>query len=143
MDCYNCGGKRIEKAVMDWVSYVNGIKVVTPGVNVLKCPECGELVMDSRESEKIDRDVVKYFDKVLVLDNRLKEIREGLGLTQEVVAKRMGWSKQRYNTVERNKRVPSILLALKLASALECDVNDIFKLKMEQRKAGLSVSLAN
>ncbi len=133
MECYNCGSRVVSKRV-NWISYVNGIKVVTPDIAVEECPECGEVVLDSAESEKIDRDVILYFDKVLVLDNRLKEVREGLGLTQEEVAKRMGWSKQRYNTVERNKKVPSILLALKLANALECDVNDIYKLTMVSKK---------
>ncbi|GBF34636.1 hypothetical protein DCCM_3756 [Desulfocucumis palustris] len=141
MKCYNCGGGSVVSKKRNWVSYVNGIKVVTPDVNVDECQDCGEVVLDSSESEKIDHDVAKYFDKVLVLDNRLKEVRKGLDLTQEEVAKRMGWSKQRYNTVEKNKKVPSILLALKLASALECDVNDIYKLKIE-KKPGMSINLA-
>ncbi len=142
MECYNCGGSGVVSKKVSWVSYVNGIKVVTPDVNVDECPDCGEVMLDSSESEKIDRDVEKYFDKVLTLDNRLREVRERLGLTQEEVAKRMVWSKQRYNTVERNKKVPSILLALKLANALECDVNDIYKLKIDTKKPGISVNLA-
>jgi putative transcriptional regulator len=142
LECYNCGGSGVLSKKVSWVSYVNGIKVVTPDVNVDQCPDCGEVVLDSSESEKIDSDVEKYFDKVLALDNRLKEVRKALGLTQEEVAKRMGWSKQRYNTVERNKKVPSILLALKLANALECDVGDIFKLKVDQKKSGMSFNMA-
>lgn len=140
-DCYNCGSVGVVSKKTDWISYVNGIKVVTLNITVYECPDCGEVVLDSSESEKIDSDVAKYFDKVLVLDNRLKEVRKGLDLTQEEVAKRMGWSKQRYNTVEKNKKVPSILLALKLANALECDVNDIYRLKIE-KKPGMSFNLA-
>jgi len=46
----------------------------------------------------------------------------------------MGWAKQRYNAVEKNKSVPSVLLALKLANALECDVNEIYKLKVVSKR---------
>ena len=133
MGCYNCGDEVVVKKI-DWVSYVNGIRVVTPGITVEECPGCGEVLIGAEESKTIDRDVERYFDKELALDVRLREVREKLGLTQEDVAKRMGWSKQRYNTVENNKKVPSILLALKLAGALECDVNEIYKLKIVAKR---------
>ncbi|MCL6479497.1 MAG: helix-turn-helix domain-containing protein [Peptococcaceae bacterium] len=141
MSCYNCGSEVITKKV-NWISYVNGIKVVTPNITVESCPKCGEMVLDSKESEKIDRDVAEYYNRELALEVKLKEVRDRLGLTQEEVAKRMGWSKQRYNTVEKNKKVPSVLLALKLANALECDVNDIYKLKIVPKKPKINLIAA-
>jgi DNA-binding XRE family transcriptional regulator len=54
----------------------------------------------------------------------------------------MGWSKQRYNMVWRNKKVPNILLALKPTYALGCDINDIYNLKIKTKKPGMGINLA-
>lgn len=142
MDCCNCGAGEVVSKKIDWVSYVNGIKVITPDIAVEECLNCGEMLIDSEESMAIDKDVQKFFDKELALDVHLKEVREKLGLTQEEVAKRMGWSKQRYNTVENNRKVPSVLLALKLANALECDVNEIYKIRMVSKKPKICLESA-
>lgn len=58
----------------------------------------------------------------------LKEVRTRKGLTQKYIAEKMGFSTQRYNDIEKGRKLPSILLALKLAEAMDCDVNDIFRL---------------
>ncbi|MCG9969597.1 helix-turn-helix domain-containing protein [Pelotomaculum terephthalicicum JT] len=133
MSCYKCDAEVVNKTI-DWVSYINGIKVVTPDIPVEECPNCGEITIDSKDSETICQNNKGFYDKEFSLDIHLKEIREKLGLTQEEVAKRMGWTKQRYNAVEKNKSVPSVLLALKLANALECDVNEIYKLKVVSKR---------
>lgn len=56
----------------------------------------------------------------------LKEVRTGAGLTQAELADRVGVSRKTINTVENGVFVPSTLLALKLAKALKCKVEDLF-----------------
>lgn len=60
------------------------------------------------------------------LENRLKERRVEFGLTQAELAEKCGVSRKTVNTVENGVFVPSTLLALKLAAALERRVEDLF-----------------
>ena len=64
-----------------------------------------------------------------LLKNRLKEARAAFGLTQAELAARIGVSRKTINTVENGVFVPSTILALKLAAALNRKVEDIFSLK--------------
>ena len=60
------------------------------------------------------------------LENRLKELREAQGLTQAQLADLIGVSRKTVNTVENGVFVPSTIVALKLAGALGCRVEDRF-----------------
>ena len=60
------------------------------------------------------------------LGNRLKERRTEVGLTQADLAERCGVSRKTVNTVENGVFVPSTLLALKLATALDRRVEELF-----------------
>jgi putative transcriptional regulator len=62
------------------------------------------------------------------LNIRLKLVRTELGLTQAELAVRVGVSRKTVNTVENGVFVPSTTLALKLAAALGCKVEDLFQL---------------
>lgn len=131
--CYYCGDD-VENRVIDWVEYVNGIKVVISDVPAAVCVGCGERYVHSSNSEMIDRELQKYYEQELVLEVNLKAVRTEKGLTQEDVAGMMGFSKSRYADIEKIKKVPSVFLALKLAGVLDCNVNDIFSLKRVSKK---------
>ncbi|HYX46509.1 MAG TPA: helix-turn-helix transcriptional regulator [Sphingomicrobium sp.] len=60
------------------------------------------------------------------LGNRLKEVRGELGLTQAELAERVGVTRKTVNTVENGVFVPSTLLALKLAQALNVPIEQLF-----------------
>jgi putative transcriptional regulator len=60
------------------------------------------------------------------LGSNLKDVRTAAGLTQAELADRVGVSRKTINTVENGVFVPSTLLALKLAKALKCRVEDLF-----------------
>ena len=60
------------------------------------------------------------------LGNRLRELREEQGLTQAQLADRIGVSRKTVNTVENGVFVPSTVVALKLARALSCPVEELF-----------------
>jgi putative transcriptional regulator len=60
------------------------------------------------------------------LDNRLKERRTELGLTQAELAELIGVTRKTVNTIENQVFVPSTILALKLARALDMPVEELF-----------------
>ena len=62
------------------------------------------------------------------LRNRLLELRGARSLTQAALAEMVGVSRKTVNTVENGVFVPSTVLALKLARALEVPVEEIFSL---------------
>jgi putative transcriptional regulator len=60
------------------------------------------------------------------LGNRLRGAREAKGWTQAELAERIGVSRKTVNTVENGVFTPSTVVALKLAAALGCAVEDLF-----------------
>lgn len=63
------------------------------------------------------------------MTNHLKLARVKQDLTQEQLAAQVGVSRQSINSIEKNRYVPSALLALKIARALHTTVNDLFELE--------------
>ncbi|WP_339745987.1 helix-turn-helix domain-containing protein [uncultured Maricaulis sp.] len=60
------------------------------------------------------------------LGNNLKELRARHGLTQAELAARAGVTRKTINTVENRVFIPSTVLALRLAAALQVSVEDAF-----------------
>jgi len=63
------------------------------------------------------------------ITNRVKELRSERGWTQQQLAKAVGVSRQSVNSIERNRYVPSLPLALKFAEIFECPTDAIFTLE--------------
>lgn len=63
------------------------------------------------------------------MKNRLKIERAIWDLTQEDLAKKIGVSRQTINSIEKNRYVPSTLLALKLSAIFGKTVNELFELE--------------
>jgi putative transcriptional regulator len=66
------------------------------------------------------------------LHNRLKEIRNQKGLTQESLARAVGVTRQTVIAVEQGRYVPSVKLALELSAALESPLEQVFWLDSKQ-----------
>lgn len=64
------------------------------------------------------------------LTNKLKEERARLNLTQADLATMVGVSRKTINTVENGVFIPSTVLALRLARALDTTVESLFQLPM-------------
>ena len=58
--------------------------------------------------------------------NRVREFRNGLGLSQLELAKKIGVSRQTINMIENNKYNPTLELCINLALALGTDLNTLF-----------------
>jgi putative transcriptional regulator len=63
--------------------------------------------------------------------NRVKELRGGRGWTQQQLADAVGVSRQSINSIERDRYVPSLLLALTFARVFDCSTDEIFTLETE------------
>ena len=63
------------------------------------------------------------------VQNRVKALRTERSWTQEQLAERVGVSRQSINSIERNRYVPSLQLALKFARVFECPTDEIFTLE--------------
>lgn len=58
--------------------------------------------------------------------NKLKQIREKKGLSQEVLAEKIKVTRQTIISIEKGKYVPSLELSLKLSKFFKCKVEDLF-----------------
>lgn len=63
------------------------------------------------------------------MQNTIKIERAIKGITQEELAKLISVSRQTINAMEKNKYVPSTILALKIARLFKKSVEDIFILE--------------
>lgn len=65
------------------------------------------------------------------ISNRVKELRTTRNWTQEQLARAVGVSRQSINSIERNRYVPSLELALTFARIFECSTDNIFHLESQ------------
>ena len=65
----------------------------------------------------------------IALRNRVKELRMERGWTQQELADAVGVSRQSINSIERERYVPSLPLALTFARVFAKSTDDIFLLE--------------
>ena len=65
------------------------------------------------------------------MKNTIKIQRAIKDLTQEALAKKISVSRQTINSIEKNRYVPSTVLALKISEVFDKSVNEIFELEDE------------
>ena len=66
------------------------------------------------------------------ITNRVKELRTLRSWTQEQLAEAAGVSRQSINSIERNRYVPSLELALIFARIFACSTDQIFQLENKE-----------
>lgn len=69
---------------------------------------------------------------MVVLKNRLKELRAREGINQTQLAKLAGISRQTVSLIERNEYTPSIVIALKISKIFGELVENVFRLEEEE-----------
>ena len=65
--------------------------------------------------------------------NNIKVERARHDMTQEKLAELIGVSRQTINSMEKNKYVPSTVLALRISEVFKLPVNELFELTEEDR----------
>ncbi|NGZ61006.1 MAG: XRE family transcriptional regulator, partial [Nitrospira sp. LK265] len=71
---------------------------------------------------------IKRHDTPVQFSNHLKSARTKQGFSQGELAKRAGITRQAVSSIESNLYLPTTAVALRLASALACRVEDLFSL---------------
>jgi putative transcriptional regulator len=66
-----------------------------------------------------------------LIRNRVKELRCARGWTQEQLANVARVSRQSINSIERDRYVPSLQLALQFARVFGCSTDEIFQLESD------------
>jgi len=64
--------------------------------------------------------------------NRVKDLRVRKNWTQQQLAEAVGVSRQSINSIERDRYVPSLLLALNFARVFACPTDEIFSLESDR-----------
>lgn len=82
-------------------------------------------ILDSRTYIEMESEL----DMAETITNRVKELRGERDWTQQQLATAVGVSRQSVNSIERNRYVPSLPLALKFAAVFKCSTDDLFTLE--------------
>lgn len=61
------------------------------------------------------------------MDNRLKELREGVGLSQGECADRLGVSRQTIISIEKGHFDPRLSLAFRIAALFQVTLEEVFE----------------
>jgi len=61
-----------------------------------------------------------------MLVNRVKDFRKGINLTQEELASKASVSRQTIISIEKNKFVPGLDVAMKISDSLNTPINKLF-----------------
>ena len=70
----------------------------------------------------------------MILNTRLKTIREIQGLTQVEVAKKSGISERQYIRFEKGERDPRAAITIRISRALNITVEDLFGAQSRQEQ---------
>ena len=68
-----------------------------------------------------------------IIKNSVYALRTKGGMTQEVLAEKVGVTRQTIIAIEKGNYTPSVLLAIKLAKLFSVPVEKIFNISVEQK----------
>ncbi|WP_343208829.1 helix-turn-helix transcriptional regulator [Anaerolentibacter hominis] len=69
------------------------------------------------------------------MKNRIRELREAVGMTQSRLGELVGASRQAICAIETEKFEPSIWLAYDIARAFGCSIEEVFQFEESRRKS--------
>ena len=68
------------------------------------------------------------------MKNKIRQLRETLGMTQEQLGEMVGTSRQAINAIETEKNEPSIWLAYDIAQVFNEPIEGVFLFEESERK---------
>ncbi len=69
------------------------------------------------------------------MKNRIRELRELKGITQEQLGEMVGTSRQAINAIETEKFEPSIWLAYDISKVFNCSIEEVFLFEQSPKKS--------
>ncbi len=67
-----------------------------------------------------------FYPVIMIVNNRLRELRKNKTLTQEELGKAVGVTRQTIISIENQEYIPTTLLSLKIAKYFKVRVEEIF-----------------
>lgn len=74
------------------------------------------------------------------MKNKIRQLREALGMTQEQLGEMVGTSRQAINAIETEKNEPSIWLAYDIAQVFNEPIEGVFLFEKSERKSRADIS---
>ncbi len=74
------------------------------------------------------------------MKNRVRQLREAMGMTQEQLGELVGTSRQAINAIEAEKNEPSIWLAYDISRVFHEPIENVFLFEKSERKSRADVS---
>lgn len=74
------------------------------------------------------------------MKNKIRQLREALGMTQEQLGEMVGTSRQAINAIETEKNEPSIWLAYDIAQVFNEPIEGVFLFEESERKSRADIS---
>lgn len=74
------------------------------------------------------------------MKNKVRQLREALGMTQEQLGEKVGTSRQAINAIETEKNEPSIWLAYDIAQVFNEPIESVFLFEESERKSRADIS---
>ncbi|TCL60030.1 putative transcriptional regulator [Kineothrix alysoides] len=74
------------------------------------------------------------------MKNKVRQLREALGMTQEQLGEKVGTSRQAINAIETEKNEPSIWLAYDIAQVFNEPIESVFIFEESERKSRADIS---
>ena len=74
------------------------------------------------------------------MKNKVRQLREALGMTQEQLGEKVGTSRQAINAIETEKNEPSIWLAYDIAQVFNVPIESVFLFEESERRSRADIS---
>lgn len=74
------------------------------------------------------------------MKNKIRQLREKYGMTQEQLGEMVGASRQAINAIETEKNEPSIWLAYDIARVFDAPIESVFLFEESERKSRAEIS---
>ncbi len=105
--CFNCGSERMEERHgtyrFDPPPNIPGGTMTIPDATWIECDNCGEQMIPAALNRKLEE--LSILRQGLLLPAQIKAIREKLGLTQTVMAERLGVGEKTYTRWESGRSI--------------------------------------
>lgn len=98
-----------------------------------KCAWCNKKFMPQNFNQQFCSQECKNMKYNMKIEILLKELRLERNITLEELAKISGISKSHLSRIERNEKQPTILVAVKIAKALDIELEELYKIYSEER----------
>ena len=105
--CFSCGSERMDERHGTYrfepPPNIPGGTIVIPGATWMECENCGEQMIPAVLSRKLEE--LSMLRQGLLLPAHVKAIREKLGLSQTVMAERLGVGEKTYTRWESGRSI--------------------------------------